>query len=137
MGRKSYKKKEITAESSFLSPLDRQIYMCQKSQSAKIIKSNIVKNSLKETLGLQFEEIDEQGNVTEVSIAQKIINATIQDAIENPDTRKLKDLANIAGELKEAETNVNVNFTSPTELFKGIGFEEEVVEAKYEEVSNT
>lgn len=137
MGRKSYKKKEITAESSFLSPLDRQIYMCQKSQSAKIIKSNIMKNSLKETLGLQFEEIDEQGNVTEVSIAQKIINATIQDAIENPDTRKLKDLANIAGELKEAETNVNVNFTSPTELFKGIGFEEEVVEAKYEEVSNT
>lgn len=137
MGRKSYKKKEITAESSFLTPLDRQIYMCQKSQSAKIIKSNIVKNSLKETLGLQFEEIDEQGNVTEVSIAQKIINATIQDAIENPDTRKLKDLANIAGELKEAETNVNVNFTSPTELFKGIGFEEEVVEAKYEEVSNT
>lgn len=136
MGRKSYKKKEITAESSFLSPLDRQIYMCQKSQSAKIIKSNIMKNSLKETLGLQFEEIDEQGNVTEVSIAQKIINATIQDAIENPDTRKLKDLANIAGELKEAETNVNVNFTSPTELFKGIGFEEEVVEAKYEEVSN-
>lgn len=137
MRRKSYKKKEITAESSFLSPLDRQIYMCQKSQSAKIIKSNIMKNSLKETLGLQFEEIDEQGNVTEVSIAQKIINATIQDAIENPDTRKLKDLANIAGELKEAETNVNVNFTSPTELFKGIGFEEEVVEAKYEEVSNT
>lgn len=137
MGRKSYKKKEITAESSFLSPLDRQIYNCQKSQSAKIIKSNIMKNSLKETLGLQFEEIDEQGNVTEVSIAQKIINATIQDAIENPDTRKLKDLANIAGELKEAETNVNVNFTSPTELFKGIGFEEEVVEAKYEEVSNT
>lgn len=137
MGRKSYKKKEITAESSFLTPLDRQIYMCQKSQSAKIIKSNIMKNSLKETLGLQFEEIDEQGNVTEVSIAQKIINATIQDAIENPDTRKLKDLANIAGELKEAETNVNVNFTSPTELFKGIGFEEEVVEAKYEEVSNT
>lgn len=136
MGRKSYKKKEITAESSFLSPLDRQIYNCQKSQSAKIIKSNIMKNSLKETLGLQFEEIDEQGNVTEVSIAQKIINATIQDAIENPDTRKLKDLANIAGELKEAETNVNVNFTSPTELFKGIGFEEEVVEAKYEEVSN-
>lgn len=137
MGRKSYKKKEITAESSFLTPLDRQIYNCQKSQSAKIIKSNIMKNSLKETLGLQFEEIDEQGNVTEVSIAQKIINATIQDAIENPDTRKLKDLANIAGELKEAETNVNVNFTSPTELFKGIGFEEEVVEAKYEEVSNT
>lgn len=137
MRRKSYKKKEITAESSFLTPLDRQIYMCQKSQSAKIIKSNIMKNSLKETLGLQFEEIDEQGNVTEVSIAQKIINATIQDAIENPDTRKLKDLANIAGELKEAETNVNVNFTSPTELFKGIGFEEEVVEAKYEEVSNT
>lgn len=137
MGRKSYKKKEITAESSFLTPLDRQIYMCQKSQSAKIIKSNIMKNSLKQTLGLQFEEIDEQGNVTEVSIAQKIINATIQDAIENPDTRKLKDLANIAGELKEAETNVNVNFTSPTELFKGIGFEEEVVEAKYEEVSNT
>lgn len=137
MGRKSYKKKEITAESSFLSPLDRQIYKCRKSQSAKIIKSNIVKNSLKETLGLQFEEIDEQGNVTEVSIAQKIINATIQDAIENPDTRKLKDLANIAGELKEAETNVNVNFTSPSELFKGIGFEEEVVEAKYEEVSNT
>lgn len=137
MGRKSYKKKEITAESSFLSPLDRQIYNCQKSQSAKIIKSNIMKNSLKQTLGLQFEEIDEQGNVTEVSIAQKIINATIQDAIENPDTRKLKDLANIAGELKEAETNVNVNFTSPTELFKGIGFEEEVVEAKYEEVSNT
>ena len=136
MRRKSYKKKEITAESSFLSPLDRQIYNCQKSQSAKIIKSNIMKNSLKETLGLQFEEIDEQGNVTEVSIAQKIINATIQDAIENPDTRKLKDLANIAGELKEAETNVNVNFTSPTELFKGIGFEEEVVEAKYEEVSN-
>lgn len=136
MGRNSYKKKEITAESSFLSPLDRQIYNCQKSQSAKIIKSNIMKNSLKETLGLQFEEIDEQGNVTEVSIAQKIINATIQDAIENPDTRKLKDLANIAGELKEAETNVNVNFTSPTELFKGIGFEEEVVEAKYEEVSN-
>ena len=136
MGRKSYKKKEITAESSFLSPLDRQIYNCQKSQRAKIIKSNIMKNSLKETLGLQFEEIDEQGNVTEVSIAQKIINATIQDAIENPDTRKLKDLANIAGELKEAETNVNVNFTSPTELFKGIGFEEEVVEAKYEEVSN-
>ena len=136
MRRKSYKKKEITAESSFLSPLDRQIYNCQKSQSAKIIKSNIMKNSLKETLGLQFEGIDEQGNVTEVSIAQKIINATIQDAIENPDTRKLKDLANIAGELKEAETNVNVNFTSPTELFKGIGFEEEVVEAKYEEVSN-
>lgn len=137
MGRKSYKKKEITAESSFLTPLDRQIYKCSQSKSAKIIKSNIMKNSLKETLGLQFEEIDEQGNVTEVSIAQKIINATIQDAIENPDTRKLKDLANIAGELKEAETNVNVNFTSPTELFKGIGFEEEVVEAKYEEVSNT
>lgn len=109
-----------------------------KKQGDKLIQSNIIKNGMKKTLGVTYEEVDEEGNVlTEVSIAQKLINATIEDAIMNPDTRKLKDIANIVGELKEGNSGgVNVNITSPVEMFKGIGFGEEVIEANFRDKEN-
>lgn len=133
MGR-NFKKRSISMESNLLSPLDRRVYQCIKSEGDKITQSNIIKKSLSQTLGATIEEIDEEGNVMAVSIAQKIVNATIQDAIENPDTRKLRDLANISGELKEGNSSINMNFNNPANLFQGLAFEEEVIEADYKEV---
>ena len=132
-----YKRKSIDSEASFLSTFDRQVYQCVKSKSNDLMKSNTIKKSIAKTLGAVIEEIDEEGNVVEVSIEQKLVNATIKDAIDNPDTKKLKDLAMILGELKESGTSVNVNVTSPAEMFKGIGFEEEVIEAEYKDTNQS
>ena len=131
-----YRNGVIEAESSFLSAMDRRVYRSTKSKGDEIVKSNIIKKSIAKTLGCTIEEIDEEGNLVEVSIAQKLVNATIVNAIENPDTRKLKEIANIMGELKETGASANVYITSPSEMFKGIGFDEqvEVIEAKYKEI---
>ena len=134
MGR--YKSERINREIGLLSPIDRRVYQCTKlKKTDEMIESNVIKNSLKRTLGATIEEYDEQGNVMgEVSIAQKLVNSTIEEAIENPDTRKLKDLANILGEIKENGNNVNLTFNNPANLFKELSFEEEVIEADYKEV---
>lgn len=93
---------------------DKNVYQGTLSKVDEIKENSMVKKALSKTLGVKVDMRLETGETVVVTIAEILAAETIKDAIKNPSTSKLKDLAAITGELKE---NVDVNVQTPLQLF--------------------
>lgn len=111
------KSRKVEREIGFLPDYDRAMYREAKSESKELKEAQYIKKSLEKALGCETDVKLDDGTIVKTSIADVIVAETLKDAIKNPNTSKLKDLANINGELKQS---VDVNIQSAEELFGDI-----------------
>lgn len=107
-------KRKIDKQLDMLPSYDQNVYKGAISKTNELKENLMVKKALSKALGVKVDMKLETGEIVMVTIADVLAAETIKDAIKYPSTSKLKDLAAIAGELKE---NVNVNLQSPQQLF--------------------
>ena len=107
-------RRKIDKQLDMLPSYDRDIYKGVYSKTDELKENSMVKKSLSKTLGAKVNMQLETGEIVVVTIADIVAAETVKDAIKNPSTSKLKDLAAITGELKE---NVDLNLQTPQQLF--------------------
>jgi len=102
---------------NYLSSYEQAIYSGKRlTKGEELIKKQLIAETLAETLGVEIQEVLPDGTVVNLTVAQKLVNETIIDAIKNPSTTKLKDLSVIKGESKN-DNSVSIDVKG---LFKGI-----------------
>lgn len=107
-------KRKIDKQIDMLPSYDIDVYKGVISKTDEIKENSMVKKALSKTLGVKVDMKLETGETVIVTIADILAAETIKDAIQNPSTSKLKDLAAITGDLKE---NVDMNLRTPLQLF--------------------
>jgi len=99
--------KEIIVENS-LSSYEMAVFAgLEKSKGSKAVHAKAISEALDNVLNAKA--IDENGE-SELTVAETLVIKTISDAIENPGTGKLKDLATIVGDV--AATKVEITKSS-------------------------
>lgn len=102
---------------NYLSNYEKAIYTGKRlSKGEELVKKQMLAETLAETLGVEINDTLPDGTVVTLTVAQKLVNETIIDAIKNPSTTKLKDLSVIKGENKN-DNSVSIDIKG---LFKGI-----------------
>ena len=110
-----------------LTPAEQDLFKGLKTKRAKALQENGVRKALGVVLGME-STIDVDGEEIVVTNAERLAARTFQEAMQNPSTSKLKDIAHIMGEDK---ITVDAKVEGGSDIFLGIvkdGDEEEEVE---------
>lgn len=102
-----------------LTPYEEAAYRGRaKTAADRAIERSLIRDSVLSVLSCEskFKTLP-GGERIAVTYADELAAETIRDAIENPDTRKLKDLAFVAG---EARQGLDVSLRGAEELFGDI-----------------
>ncbi len=113
----------------FLTPAEKDIFKGVHSKRAKELQENGVRKALGIVLGSEQEVVLEDGSKVTVTNAERLAARVYQEAMQNPSTSKLKDIAHIMGEDK---VTIEGKLDGGADIFLGIvkdgEKEEEVVE---------
>lgn len=111
-----------------LTPAEKDLFKGLNTKRAKALQENGVRKALGVVLGME-STIDIDGEEVVVTNAERLAARTFQEAMQNPSTSKLKDIAHIMGEDK---ITVDAKVEGGADIFLGIvkdeDEEEEVVE---------
>ncbi len=107
-----------------LTPAERDLFKGLNTKKAKALQENGVRKALGVVLGME-NEIDVDGEVIVVTNAERLAARTFQEAMQNPSTTKLKDIAHIMGEDK---ITVDAKVEGGSDIFLGIVKDGEVEE---------
>lgn len=111
-----------------LTPAERDMFKGLDTKRAKTLKDNGVRQALGVVLGME-STVNIDGEEVVVTNAERLAARTFQEAMQNPSTSKLKDIAHIMGEDK---ITVDAKVEGGSDIFLGIvkdgDLEEEVKE---------
>ena len=110
-----------------LTPAEKDLFKGLKTKRAQALQENGVRKALGVVLGME-STVSIDGEEVVVTNAERLAARTFQEAMQNPSTTKLKDIAHIMGEDK---ITVDAKVEGGSEIFLGIvkdGDEEEEVE---------
>lgn len=111
-----------------LTPAERDMFKGLDTKRAKALKDNGVRQALGVVLGME-STVNIDGEAVVVTNAERLAARTFQEAMQNPSTSKLKDIAHIMGEDK---ITVDAKVEGGSDIFLGIvkdgDLEEEVKE---------
>lgn len=110
-----------------LTPAEKDLFKGLNTKRAKALQENGVRKALGVVLGME-STIAIDGEEVVVTNAERLAARTFQEAMQNPSTSKLKDIAHIMGEDK---ITVDAKVEGGSDIFLGIvkdGDEEEEVE---------
>lgn len=113
--------KKISKQIQILPEYDQDIYKGIMTKTDELKENSLIKKSLGKALGAKVNVTLETGEVAKVTIADILVAHTLRDAIDKPNTSKLKDIASVTGELK---ATMDLNIQSPEELFGDIVIKE-------------
>ena len=92
-------KKHKLVNFNYLTNAEAELFLGLNTKRAKKVEQEIVRNALGLVLSAENEcEVD--GKVVSVSNAELLALRTVRDALDNPSTSKLKDIASVMGESK-------------------------------------
>lgn len=100
-----------------LTSAERDLFVGLKSKRAKAFQDNMVRNALGLVLGMETSMTAEDGSEVVVTNAERLAARTFQEAMQNPTTSKLKDIAHIMGEDK---ITVDAKVEYGADIFLGI-----------------
>ena len=100
---------------------EAELFLGLKTKRAKKVEKEIVKNALGSVLSAE-NEVEVDGEVVSVTNAELLALRTVKDALDNPSTSKLKDIASVMGESK---LTLDGNVETGCDIFLGIVKEEE------------
>lgn len=108
----------------YLTPAEKDIFKGLNTKRAKELQENGIKKAMGIILGMESEKVLEDGSKITITNIERLAARTFQEAMQNPTTSKLKDIAHIMGEDK---LTVETKIESGTDIFLGIvkGDEEE------------
>lgn len=106
-------------QEGFLTPYEEAAYRGRKKTDVdRRADDFIMRSAVRACLGSETSPKRlPDGTEVAITVAEELAAATIRDAIENPDSRKLKDLAAVAGESK---SSIDVSVRSMEDLFGDI-----------------
>lgn len=111
-----------------LTPAERELFKGLDTKRAKALQENGVRKALGVVLGME-STVSIDGEEVVVTNAERLAARTFQEAMQNPSTTKLKDIAHIMGEDK---ITVDAKVEGGSDIFLGIvkdgDLEEEVKE---------
>ena len=111
-----------------LTPAERDMFKGLDTKRAKALQDNGVRKALGVVLGME-STVNIDGEEVVVTNAERLAARTFQEAMQNPSTSKLKDIAHIMGEDK---ITVDAKVEGGSDIFLGIvkdgDLEEEVKE---------
>lgn len=111
-----------------LTPAEKDLFKGLNTKRAKALQENGVRKALGVVLGME-STIAIDGEEVVVTNAERLAARTFQEAMQNPSTSKLKDIAHIMGEDK---ITVDAKVEGGADIFLGIvkdgDLEEEVKE---------
>ena len=111
-----------------LAPAERELFKGLNTKRAKALQDNGVRKALGVVLGME-STVNIDGEEVVVTNAERLAARTFQEAMQNPSTSKLKDIAHIMGEDK---ITVDAKVEGGSDIFLGIvkdgDLEEEVKE---------
>ena len=111
-----------------LTPAEKDLFKGLNTKRAKALQENGVRKALGVVLGME-STIAIDGEEVVVTNAERLAARTFQEAMQNPSTSKLKDIAHIMGEDK---ITVDAKVEGGADIFLGIvkdeDEEEEVIE---------
>ena len=111
-----------------LTPAERDMFKGLNTKRAKALQDNGVRKALGVVLGME-STVSIDGEEVVVTNAERLAARTFQEAMQNPSTSKLKDIAHIMGEDK---ITVDAKVEGGSDIFLGIvkdgDLEEEVKE---------
>ena len=111
-----------------LAPAERELFKGLNTKRAKALQDNGVRKALGVVLGME-STVSIDGEEVVVTNAERLAARTFQEAMQNPSTSKLKDIAHIMGEDK---ITVDAKVEGGSDIFLGIvkdgDLEEEVKE---------
>lgn len=91
----------------YLSSTEKSLFKGLKTKKAKAVEENIVRKAVGLALASEEEIELEDGTKVVVTQVERLAARTVQEAMQNPSTQKLKDFAHMMGEDKvivEAKT---------------------------------
>lgn len=107
-----------------LTPAERDVFKGLKTERAKALQENGVRKALGVVLGME-STIAIDGQEVVVTNAERLAARTFQEAMQNPSTSKLKDIAHIMGEDK---ITVDAKVEGGSDIFLGIVKDEDLEE---------
>lgn len=114
-------KKHKLVNFNYFTPAEAELFLGLKTKRAKKVEKEIVKNALGSVLSAE-NEVEVDGEVVSVTNAELLALRTVKDALDNPSTSKLKDIASVMGESK---LTLDGNVETGCDIFLGIVKEEE------------
>lgn len=99
-----------------LTPAEKDLFKGLNTKRAKALQENGVRKALGVVLGME-STIDIDGEEVVVTNAERLAARTFQEAMQNPSTTKLKDIAHIMGEDK---ITVDAKVEGGSDIFLGI-----------------
>ena len=114
-------KKHKLVNFNYLTNAEAELFLGLKTKRAKKVEQEIVRNALGLVLSAE-NEVEVDGEVVSVSNAELLAYRTVKDALDNPSTSKLKDIASVMGESK---LTIDENVECGCDIFLGIAKEEE------------
>ena len=99
-----------------LTPAEKDLFKGLNTKRAKALQENGVRKALGVVLGME-SVIDCDGEEVVVTNAERLAARTFQEAMQNPSTTKLKDIAHIMGEDK---ITVDAKVEGGSDIFLGI-----------------
>ena len=114
-------KKHKLVNFTSLTNAEAELFLGLKTKRAKKVEQEIVRNALGLVLSAE-NEVEVDGEVVSVSNAELLAYRTVKDALDNPSTSKLKDIASVMGENK---LTLDGNVECGCDIFLGIAKEEE------------
>jgi len=100
----------------YLTPAEKDLFKGLKTKRAKALQENGVRKALGVVLGME-STIAIDGEEVVVTNAERLAARTFQEAMQNPSTTKLKDIAHIMGEDK---ITVDAKVEGGSDIFLGI-----------------
>ena len=114
-------KKHKLVNFNYFTPAEAELFLGLGTKRAKKVEKEIVKNALGSVLSAE-NEVEVDGKVVSVSNAELLALRTVKDALDNPSTSKLKDIASVMGESK---LTLDGSVDCGCDIFLGIAKEEE------------
>ena len=107
-----------------LTPAERELFKGLDTKRAKALQENGVRKALGVVLGME-STVSIDGEEVVVTNAERLAARTFQEAMQNPSTSKLKDIAHIMGEDK---ITVDAKVEGGSDIFLGIVKDEDLEE---------
>lgn len=102
----------------FMTGYEKRIIRGSKKTQADLLKDNkMLSNTVKECLGVEVEKTLDSGEVVNVPIMTVLVAKKIGFLMDHPEKIDLKELSSVMG---EAKTEVDIESTTATEMFRGI-----------------
>ena len=99
-----------------LTPAEKDLFKGLNTKRAKALQENGVRKALGVVLGME-STVSIDGEEVVVTNAERLAARTFQEAMQNPSTTKLKDIAHIMGEDK---ITVDAKVEGGSDIFLGI-----------------